>query len=264
MLLALAAVGLDTDEDGADPASRRTAASRSRRRDRRAGGGDTLAAGGAAFRRHAATDPARAAGGDAGHRQPAHPERGISAPSTWRIRTSSRSTASPATIAGKIPAASPMARTGRSTCPASRSRRRWGRAIASTAAPKEILPVGTGLSDQFSDIVGRTTVRVGDFVSFIHRYRLDKSDLAVRRNEVDATVGSRSTYATVGYLRLNRDIRVLEDLQDREEVRVGGRVAFARFWSVWGSAIVDLTGKDDDPLTTADGFADPPSRWRRL
>ncbi len=117
-----------------------------------------------------------------------------------------------------------------------------------------ILPDGTGLSDRFSDIVGRTTVRVGDFVQFVHRYRLDKDNLAVRRNEIDATVGSRSTYATVGYLRLNRDITALEDLQDREEVRAGGRVAFARFWSVWGSAIVDLTSRNEDPLSTADGF----------
>ena len=117
-----------------------------------------------------------------------------------------------------------------------------------------ILPNGTGLSDRFSDIVGRTTVRVGDFVQFVHRYRLDKDNAAVRRNEIDATVGSRSTYATVGYLRLNRDITALEDLQDREEVRAGGRVAFARFWSVWGSAIVDLTSRNEDPLSTADGF----------
>ncbi|TCP37364.1 LPS assembly protein LptD [Sphingomonas sp. BK235] len=117
-----------------------------------------------------------------------------------------------------------------------------------------ILPDGTGLSDRFSDIVGRTNVRVGEFVTLTHRYRLDKSNLAVRRNELDATVGSRRTYATVGYLRLNRDIDELEDLQDREEVRLGGRVAFARFWSMWGSAVVDLTDRAEDPLSQADGF----------
>jgi LPS-assembly protein len=56
-----------------------------------------------------------------------------------------------------------------------------------------IFPSGTGLSDRFSDIVGRTTLRFRDFVSFTHRYRVDKDSLAVRRNEIDATVGSRST-----------------------------------------------------------------------
>ena len=117
-----------------------------------------------------------------------------------------------------------------------------------------ILPDGTGLSDRFSDFVGRNTVRVGDFVSFVHRYRLDKSGLAVRRNEVDATVGTRSTYVTIGYLRLNRDIDLIEDLQDREEIRAGGRVQFARFWSVFGSAVIDLTDRSEDVLSSADGF----------
>ncbi len=117
-----------------------------------------------------------------------------------------------------------------------------------------ILPDGTGLSDRFSDIVGRTNIRFGEFVTLTHRYRLDKDNAAVRRNEVDATIGTRQTYATIGYLRLNRDIDVLEDLQDREEVRAGGRVGLTRFWSVWGSAIVDLTNRAEDPLSTSDGF----------
>ena len=122
-------------------------------------------------------------------------------------------------------------------------------------ARPSILPDGTGLSDRLSDIVGRTNIRVGELVTFTHRYRLDKDNFAVRRNEVDATVGTRATYATIGYLRLNRDIDVLEDLEDREEVRAGGRVAFARFWSIWGSAIVDLTDRAEDALSTSDGFS---------
>ncbi|WP_425443034.1 LPS-assembly protein LptD [Sphingomonas guangdongensis] len=118
-----------------------------------------------------------------------------------------------------------------------------------------ILPDGTGLSDRFSDYVGRTSIRYRDFVSLTHRFRLDKDGFAVRRNEVDATIGSRSTYLLLGYLRLNRDITQLtEDLQDREEARIGGRVQFRRFWSVFGSATVDLTDREEDPLSVADGY----------
>ena len=117
-----------------------------------------------------------------------------------------------------------------------------------------IFPSGTGLSDRFSDIVGRTTVRFRDFVSLTHRYRLDKNSLAVRRNEIDATVGSRATYLLVGYLRLNRDIDQLEDLQDREEIRLGGRVQFARFWSAFASGLIDLTDRTDDVFSLSDGF----------
>src|SRR3546814_18573187 len=87
--------------------------------------------------------------------------------------------------------------------------------------PESILPDGTGLSDRLYDIVRRTTVRYRDFISVTHRFRVYKDKLAVRRNEIDATVGSRKTYATVGYLRLNRDAdRNLEDLQDREELQI--------------------------------------------
>jgi LPS-assembly protein len=118
-----------------------------------------------------------------------------------------------------------------------------------------LFPDGTGLTDRTSDIVGRTTIAYKDFLRLTHRFRLDKDNLAVRRNEIDAMIGSRSTYAVLGYSRLNRDILLLgEDLQDREEVRAGGRVAFAKNWSIFGSAIVDLTRKSDDPLGVADGF----------
>ncbi|MCD2325356.1 LPS assembly protein LptD [Sphingomonas sp. IC-56] len=122
-------------------------------------------------------------------------------------------------------------------------------------AQDSIFPNGTGLSDRTSDIVGRTVVRFRDFVSLTHRYRLDKDNLTVRRNELDATVGSRSTYVQVGYLRLNRDIgSTLEDLQDREEARLGARVQLARFWSASGSILIDLTDRHEDVLSQSDGY----------
>jgi len=118
-----------------------------------------------------------------------------------------------------------------------------------------LFPDGTGLNEQFSDFVGRTEVRYRDFLKFTHRFRLDKDGFAVRRNEVDTTIGSDRTYLEMGYLRLNRDIdRSFEDLQDREELRVAGRVAFARYWSVFGSAVVNLTDAEENASDTSDGF----------
>ena len=118
-----------------------------------------------------------------------------------------------------------------------------------------LFPDGTGLTDQFSDFVGRTQVRWRDFVKFTHRFRLDKDSFAVRRNEIDATVGTDATYLEVGYLRLDRDIDLsFEDLQDREELRAAGRVAFADHWSVFGSAVVNLTDREEDPNFSSDGF----------
>ncbi|MES2495124.1 MAG: LPS assembly protein LptD [Pseudomonadota bacterium] len=118
-----------------------------------------------------------------------------------------------------------------------------------------LLPVGTGLSDRMSDVVGRTTFKYGRFLELTHRFRLDKDNFAIRRNEIDATIGTRKTYATIGYLKLNRDIvATIEDLRDREEVRMGGRIQIARYWSVFGSTVIDLTGRKEDPLTLSDGY----------
>jgi LPS-assembly protein len=122
-------------------------------------------------------------------------------------------------------------------------------------ARQTLFPSGTGLNDRWSDIVGRTSIKYRDIVSLTHRYRLDKDGLALRRNELDAKIGNDSTYALIGYLRLNRNIGPqLEDLRDREEVRLGGRVQVSRYWSVFGSTTIDLTDKNEDQLSLADGY----------
>ncbi|MBZ6378555.1 organic solvent tolerance protein [Pacificimonas flava] len=116
-----------------------------------------------------------------------------------------------------------------------------------------IAPAGTGLTEQFSDFVGRNELRVGSWLDLVHRYRLDKDGFQLRRNEVDLTVGSERDYLVAGYLQLNRDIGV-EDLADREEVRLGGRFALTRYWSAFGSIIVDLTDEAESALSLSDGF----------
>jgi LPS-assembly protein len=118
-----------------------------------------------------------------------------------------------------------------------------------------LFPDGTGLTNRLSDFVGRTSIKYKRWLVFTHRYRLNKDNFAIRRNEIDATIGSDKTYATLGYLRLNRDVSLgIEDLRDREELRVGGRIQMARYWSLFGSAIVDLTGRGDDPTSLSNGY----------
>jgi LPS-assembly protein len=119
----------------------------------------------------------------------------------------------------------------------------------------DIFPQGTGLTGRISDIVGRTDIRYGRLIDITHRFRIDKDTFAVRRNEIDLTVGTRQTYAQVGYLRLNRNIDpTVEDLRDVQELRVAGRILFSKYWSIFGASVVDLTGKNEDPLSVADGF----------
>lgn len=120
---------------------------------------------------------------------------------------------------------------------------------------RDIFPEGTGLTGRVSDIVGRTRVRYGRFIDVTHRYRIDKNNFAVRRNEIDVTVGTTQTYVQVGYLKLNRNIDpAIEDLRDKEELRIAARILLSRYWSVFGASVVDLTDRAEDPLSVADGW----------
>lgn len=119
----------------------------------------------------------------------------------------------------------------------------------------DIFPQGTGLTGRLSDIVGRTSIRYGRLIELTHRYRIDKSNFAVRRNEVDLTLGTTQTYVQVGYLKLNRNVDpAIEDLRDVEELQVAGRILFNRYWSIFGAAVVDLTNSTEDPLSLANGW----------
>jgi len=120
---------------------------------------------------------------------------------------------------------------------------------------RTIFPQGTGLTGRVSDLVGRTRIRYGNFIDITDRFRIDKKNFTVRRNELDLTIGSNDTYAQIGYLKLNRDIDPsIEDLRDKEELRVAARVKFRKYWSVFGAAVIDLTDKSEDPLSVADGY----------
>ena len=129
-----------------------------------------------------------------------------------------------------------------------------GQSVRLTNKPS-LFPDGTGLTDRVSDIVGRTEVRYRDFIKLVHRFRVDKDSLTIRRQEFDAVFGSQRTYVELGYVKLNRDIsEQIEDLRDREELRAAGRVSFANYWSLLGSAVVNLTDRNEDPEFGSDGL----------
>ena len=94
------------------------------------------------------------------------------------------------------------------------------------------------------------------FIDLTHRYRVDKNNFAVRRNELDLTVGTDQTYAQIGYLRLNREHRP----DDRGSARQGGaaprRPGQVRAATGRSSERPSSTSptRREDPLSLADGF----------
>ena len=129
-----------------------------------------------------------------------------------------------------------------------------GQSYRLTRSPS-LFPQGTGLTDRFSDYVGRTRIRYGRLIDITHHFRVDHHNFAVRRNEIDLTVGTDQTYLQLGYIKLNRNIDPsIEDLRDKEELRLAGRWKFRRYWSLFGATVIDLTNKAEDPLSLASGF----------
>jgi LPS-assembly protein len=105
-------------------------------------------------------------------------------------------------------------------------------------------PEGTGLDGNFSDIVGRLGVTFAEQFEVGYGFRLDKDSLDIRRNEVDLSLSGESYRVTAGYIRLNRDFQI-NDLEDREEIRLTGLYRINENWSVTGGTIQDLTtGRD--------------------
>lgn len=101
-------------------------------------------------------------------------------------------------------------------------------------------PRGTGLEGNFSDFVGRVSLRVSDWLTVRNRFRIDKSNFSVRRNQINATVGTDRFSVTVGYEQLNRNPG--PDLpSDREELRLASRLRIDENWQVTASTVQDLT-----------------------
>lgn len=103
-----------------------------------------------------------------------------------------------------------------------------------------IFPSGTGLTGKFSDFVGRWDVSIEGLIDIAHRFRLDKHSLAIRRNEIDATIGGDKRRLTIGYFQLKRDLQA-EGLDNREEIRVTGEFRIKGNWTLFGNITQDLT-----------------------
>ena len=168
--------------------------------------------------------------------------------STSRTPTCSRSTASPATTGSRTGRASTYGVDWQLDLPRLAHQHHDRPVLSPDRNRASILPDGTGLTERMSDFVGRTEVRFSDFVKLTHRFRLDKDSLAVRRNEIDATVGTRPDLcrgrlpaAQPQHRRRSRTCTTARNCASP------ARVAFASYWSVFGSGVFNLTDQRGGP-----------------
>ena len=109
-----------------------------------------------------------------------------------------------------------------------------------------ILPSGTGLSGRFLDFVGEPACPRPPR-QLRPPFRVDKDNLAIRRNEVDATVAdakptSRSAICASTATSTPRS-RICAIARRCAPAAAGA----LRYWSLFGSAVIDLTNRNEDP-----------------
>tara|TARA_A100001037_G_scaffold306628_1_gene353441 strand:+ start:4848 stop:6995 length:2148 start_codon:yes stop_codon:yes gene_type:complete len=102
----------------------------------------------------------------------------------------------------------------------------------------------TGLEDRRSDYVGRVNISPGEYLTYAHRFRLDRDRFSLRRNEFDLALGPRAIRINAGYVALSRELTT-DELNSREEVRISGRLQVTDFWSASASTRRDLAGEGD-------------------
>lgn len=91
------------------------------------------------------------------------------------------------------------------------------------SGPDKLYPEGSGLEDVVSDIVGRLEVRPSELLDVGYRFRLDKSSLALRRNDLSLAFGPPRLRFDIQYLRLSDDLPD-QDLRRRQELVAGLRL----------------------------------------
>jgi LPS-assembly protein len=102
--------------------------------------------------------------------------------------------------------------------------------------------VGSGLEDNFSDVVGRVHVSPGAMLDVFYRTRLDKSNLEARRNEIDLSAGVKALRFNTRYAYFDRQEG--SEFPGREEVSGSLSSQINKSWRSSLSATRDLVEND--------------------
>ena len=114
-----------------------------------------------------------------------------------------------------------------------------------------IFRTNSGLDDHCSDIVGRVQLEPSQYFNLAYRFRLDKDDLEVRRNEVNLSAGPPALRLSLDYLDLEGGVS--EAFVGREELTVTLSSKLTDRWSASISHQRDLAS--DQALETALGVS---------
>ena len=102
-----------------------------------------------------------------------------------------------------------------------------------------VFEAGSGLEDNFSDIVGRIEIKPTYALDLRYRFRLDKDELKLRRSELDLQVGPPVLNLNIGHTRIDTEARA-DEFGDRDEINWTLRSRLSQYWSAFGGQRVNL------------------------
>ena len=99
-------------------------------------------------------------------------------------------------------------------------------------------PIGSGLEDNFSDIVGRVDISPGSHLNLGYRTRFSTNNFSPRRNEVEMTAGIPAFLVNANYVFLERQQD--SEFVGREELTASANSQINRFWRIGANARRDM------------------------
>ena len=123
------------------------------------------------------------------------------------------------------------------------------------AQPNPFLPPASGAAQRLSDVVGRVVLSPNSYLDLIYRFRLDKSSLSNRGQEVGLSAGPPTLRLGVNYLLLpaQQQNQVVTNPVTGQSVLYGKREQLAisvtskltRYWSLAASETLNLTNSSN-------------------
>lgn len=116
--------------------------------------------------------------------------------------------------------------------------------VGQTYRPRtdDTFPVGSGLEDNFSDVVAAVEVSPSSIVDILYRARFDNEDFSPRRHELNSAVGVRAFRVATSYVFFDRQVG--SEFGGREEVTLTATSQLSRHWRSRFSVVRDLGGDD--------------------
>jgi len=123
------------------------------------------------------------------------------------------------------------------------------------AEPNPFLPPGSGAEDRLSDVVGRVSLSPSSYLDLIYRFRLDKSTLDNRLQEVLVSGGPQAVRLGASYLLIPAELpsQVISVpgsgstilFGKREQLNLNAQIRLSQYWTLLGQETLNLTNSQN-------------------